>query len=104
MLLQLRIVHSNQAVRRPAANAAYHTLAGSREKGRGRGGGRWERDGRTKRDREKNKGKEGEKKGQNERKLKKCLVLTVKHFLIAMAVADNDLDLADGPIQMEYNV
>lgn len=47
--------------------------------------------------------RKGRKKDKMRGSSKKCLVLTVKHFLIAMAVADNDLDLADGPIQMEYN-
>lgn len=34
-LLQLWMVHSNQAARHPPANAAYHTLAGVEEEERG---------------------------------------------------------------------
>lgn len=33
-LLQLWMVHSNQAARHPPANAAYHTLAGEEDEGR----------------------------------------------------------------------
>ena len=38
-LLQLWMVHSNQAAWHPPANAAYHTLAGEEEEERGGGGG-----------------------------------------------------------------
>lgn len=86
------MVRSNQAVRRPAANAAYHTLAGWREEGEEEEEGSGERDGRTKRDGEKNKAKAG-MEGRTERKeeFKFCarkkknqnfLVATVKHFLV----------------------
>lgn len=96
-LLQLRMVHSNQAVRRPAANAAYHTLAGwgegREEEKEWEGSG--ERDGRTKREGEKNKAKAGtegrKEEGQKERRSSSSapekkrynfLVTTGKHFLV----------------------
>lgn len=57
----------------------------------------------------KRRGKE-QAKGREWRKdkmrgdLKKCLVKTLKHFLVAMMVPDNDLDCADGQIQTEYSI
>lgn len=62
------MVRSNQAVRRPAANAAYHTLAGWGEEGEEEEERSGERDGRTKRDGEKNKAKAGMEGRRTERK------------------------------------
>lgn len=50
-LLQLWMVHSNQAAWHPPANAAYHTLAGregEERKDEGERRGKWKRDGRIK--------------------------------------------------------
>lgn len=88
------MVRSNQAARRPAANAAYHTLAGWGEEGEDEEEGSGERDGRKKRDGEKNKAKAGTGGRRTERKeeFKFCarkkkktrffLVATLKHFLV----------------------